>query len=196
MALGLFRSSLHGPCLEDKEAVEIGSLAGSVRRFLGYPLDMEWAIDRQGKIQLLQVRPLTRPLLYEEKSGGRGGAVLAYGLGVSPGKAEGRPRIWRDGGGRPPKPGEIVVAHRVLAPQVPCLAQAAGLVLETGGYLSHTSIVARELGIPCVAGVENATNLLRDIPWIMLDGMSGQLRRGGRQRPGAAAGVIEREKGN
>lgn len=35
-----------------------------------------------------------------------------------------------------------------------------GLVVEHGGMLSHAAIVARELGIPCIVGVENATDIL------------------------------------
>ncbi|MFA6295507.1 MAG: PEP-utilizing enzyme [Candidatus Paceibacterota bacterium] len=36
-----------------------------------------------------------------------------------------------------------------------------GLVVERGGMLSHAAIVARELNIPCIVGVENATNIVR-----------------------------------
>ena len=36
------------------------------------------------------------------------------------------------------------------------------LVVERGGILSHAAIVAREFGIPCIVGVENATDLIDD----------------------------------
>jgi pyruvate,water dikinase len=70
-------------------------------------------------------------------------------------------------------PGEIMV--------VPCshpefavgLMQAAGLVCEQGGIISHICTVALELGIPCVTEVNGAVLALRDQQRVTLDGDTG-----------------------
>ena len=48
-----------------------------------------------------------------------------------------------------------------------------GLVVERGGMLSHAAIVARELNIPCIVGVENATGLIQNGMNIKLDLQNG-----------------------
>lgn len=71
------------------------------------------------------------------------------------------------------QPGEILV--------VPCshpeyalgVLQAAGLICEQGGIISHICTVALELGIPCVTEMKDATNVLRNVGRITLDADRG-----------------------
>jgi len=58
------------------------------------------------------------------------------------------------------------------------LERAAGLVLEAGGVLSHGAIVARELGIPALVGVRDATRVIRDGDTIALDTERGAVTIG------------------
>lgn len=51
-----------------------------------------------------------------------------------------------------------------------------GLVIERGGLLSHAAIVARELNIPCIIGVEEATRRVRDGEVVWMDLASGEVR--------------------
>ena len=53
---------------------------------------------------------------------------------------------------------------------------AGGIILEVGGSLQHGALVAREYGIPCVAGVENATTLWKDGTLVEVDGSGGIIR--------------------
>jgi pyruvate,water dikinase len=50
---------------------------------------------------------------------------------------------------------------------------SAGLVVDTGGQLSHAAVVARELGIPCVMGIPDATKRLRSADVCRIDGHAG-----------------------
>ena len=50
---------------------------------------------------------------------------------------------------------------------------ARGIILEIGGALQHCAIVAREYGIPCVSGLDNATNWLKDGQLVEVDGSNG-----------------------
>ncbi|MBW2284194.1 MAG: hypothetical protein JRF65_06275, partial [Deltaproteobacteria bacterium] len=54
---------------------------------------------------------------------------------------------------------------------------AAAIILEVGGMLQHGSLVAREYGKPCVAGVQDATTLLKDDELVEVDGSAGIIRR-------------------
>jgi pyruvate,water dikinase len=50
-----------------------------------------------------------------------------------------------------------------------------GVVAETGGQLSHTSIVAREYGLPAVVGITNATRVIKEGQHITIDGSDGRV---------------------
>ncbi len=50
-----------------------------------------------------------------------------------------------------------------------------GFLSEKGGMTSHTSIVARSLGIPAVVGIEHCTGMLREGELVILDGTAGQI---------------------
>jgi rifampicin phosphotransferase len=50
-----------------------------------------------------------------------------------------------------------------------------GLVVERGGMLSHAAIIARELGIPCIVGVENGTNIIKTGDKIELNLKTGEI---------------------
>ena len=52
----------------------------------------------------------------------------------------------------------------------------SGVVVETGGMLSHAATVAREFGIPCVVLVADATRIIRDGDTIEVDGGAGTVR--------------------
>jgi phosphohistidine swiveling domain-containing protein len=57
----------------------------------------------------------------------------------------------------------------------------AGLVAETGSVLSHLAIVARELGVPTVIGLREATNLRSGVV-VTVDGETGDVQPAGEDR--------------
>ncbi len=59
----------------------------------------------------------------------------------------------------------------------PLLVQAAGIIAEVGGRLSHGAIIAREYGIPAVMDVHNAMQQLQNGQWVRLDGREGVVER-------------------
>ena len=76
------------------------------------------------------------------------------------------------------KPGEILVAPYTDAPWTPLFATAAGVVVETGGVLSHAATVAREYGIPAVAMIKDATRMIKTGQQITVNGGEGKVRLG------------------
>ena len=101
------------------------------------------------------------------------GAVLKGAAG-SGGIATGRARVVLDAADpQGLEPGDILVAPQTDPSWVPLFVAAAGVVVNVGAMGSHAMIVSRELGIPCVASVAGATEIIRDGAIITVDGNSG-----------------------
>ena len=71
------------------------------------------------------------------------------------------------------KPGGILVAKITTPAWTPLFALASGIVTDVGGPLSHSSIVAREYGVPAVLGTGVATHRIRSGQHITVDGNGG-----------------------
>ena len=97
------------------------------------------------------------------------------GLPVSAGTHEGRVRVIMHPVGAKLERGEVLVCRGTDPGWTPLFLQAGALVMETGGAVSHGSIVAREYGLPAVAGVADATTRLSDGQRVRVDGQSGQV---------------------
>ena len=69
--------------------------------------------------------------------------------------------------------GDVIVIPYSDVAWTPLFARAAAVVAEAGGMLSHSSIVAREYGIPCVVSVEHACSAIPDGASLVVDGTSG-----------------------
>jgi len=102
------------------------------------------------------------------------GSTQLHGLGVSPGHVTAPARVISDlAQSHLLEPGEILVAVNADPGWTPLFVTAGGVVLETGGMLSHGAIVSREYGIPAVTGVRHATRQLRSGQCITVDGKNG-----------------------
>jgi len=71
------------------------------------------------------------------------------------------------------QPGEILVTHISDAAWTPLFTLAAGIVVDIGSLLSHSSIIAREFGIPAVINVKTGTRLIQTGDVITVDGDNG-----------------------
>jgi pyruvate,water dikinase len=65
------------------------------------------------------------------------------------------------------------VAPATAPAWTPLFARAAAVVTDTGGVLAHTSLVAREYGIPAVVGTGQATARLQNGQVVAVDGNTG-----------------------
>jgi pyruvate,water dikinase len=72
-------------------------------------------------------------------------------------------------------PGDVIVVPYSDVGWSPLFIHAGGVVSESGGMLSHSSIIAREYNIPAVVSVTNATLLIRDYQLISVDGYAGEV---------------------
>ncbi len=99
---------------------------------------------------------------------------IIRGIGASPGRVAGTACVIHG----PEefdqmKPGDILVAKITTPAWTPLFALASGIVTDVGGPLSHSSIVAREYGVPAVLGTGVATQRIRSVQHITVDGDGG-----------------------
>lgn len=73
--------------------------------------------------------------------------------------------------------GQILCTVRTDPGWAPLFPTAGGLLVERGSTLSHSAVVARELGIPAIVGIPNITRLLRDGERVRMDGAAGTIER-------------------
>lgn len=74
--------------------------------------------------------------------------------------------------------GTILVASVILPQWLAWVSQAQGIITEQGGLTSHGAILARELGIPAVVGVQGITTNLKTGETVTVDGNQGIVYRG------------------
>ncbi len=72
--------------------------------------------------------------------------------------------------------GCIMVAERTDPGWVPLFPISKGILVERGSILSHSAIVAREMGIPAIVAVNNLLSTLKDGDEVEMDGSSGIIR--------------------
>jgi pyruvate,water dikinase len=105
------------------------------------------------------------------------GRDYLVGIGGSAGVVEGRAVVVLDPNDAPPdlNKQDILVVPYTDVGWTPLFAGIGGIVAETGGQLSHTSIVAREYNLPAVVSVRGATRLLKNGQPVTLDGRLGRV---------------------
>ncbi len=153
----------------------LGDLADYALRIeenYGHPLDIEWAVDQNGTVSILQARPL---LLHKEKRQQDeletfdydGHPVLiesgkcASG-GVATGRVLLRTTTSADGSSPPLEPDTILVVRTAATTFTPWVSKVKGIITDVGSSASHLASVAREFGVPALFDTQVATTTLQD----------------------------------
>jgi pyruvate,water dikinase len=143
--------------------------------------------DRFETRGLVPVGPLTPRLIPSDDSPAMDDyADQRSGIGCCPGIVRGRARVVTDPKTAEVRAGEILVAERTDPGWILLFAGAAGVVVERGSVLSHSAIVARELGIPAVVSVPGLTSWLKTGDLIAVNGASGLITRLNEDEPSNA----------
>lgn len=98
------------------------------------------------------------------------------GIGCCPGIIRGVVRVVRDPRGVELPAGCILVAERTDPGWIMLFPAASGLLVERGSLLSHSAIVARELGLPAVVSIPGVTTWLKDGDEVEFDGSKGTVQ--------------------
>jgi rifampicin phosphotransferase len=111
--------------------------------------------------------PSAAPVLPED------GALV--GTPCAPGHVRAPVRVVHTPRGEPRLDGEILVAARTDPGWVTLFPTALGLLIERGSPLSHSAVVARELGIPAVVGIRGLMDAVESGQEVEMDGRTGQV---------------------
>jgi pyruvate,water dikinase len=141
-------------------------LAGKIQ-----PMDIEWAKDGlTQELFIVQARPetvhsnLERHAFYEtHRLKEKPPASLVSGQAVGERIGTGKVRIVHDPSQLSlVEAGDVLVATNTNPDWEPVMKRVAAVVTDSGGRTAHAAIVSRELGLPCLVGCGNATEILKD----------------------------------
>ncbi len=158
------------PAIGDPTARRLAELGREIAELLGAPQDIEWAVA-DGRLWILQARPITAsPPPSHPGSPLGSGTPGSHGTATGPARIVGGPEDFAQ-----VRHGDVLVCSITTPAWTPLLRMVAAVITETGGVLSHAAIVARELGVPAVLGVPEATRRLKDGVPVTVDGTTGAI---------------------
>ena len=129
----------------------------------------------QGKIPDPNTWPLKSDVKVNYNQQAKEGTILK-GFGGCPGVAEGTAKIITDPSNpQDLGPGDILIAPLTDPSWTPLFVPAEAVVVNVGGQMSHAVIVSRELGMPCVVAVKDATKIIKDGTKIRVNGATGEI---------------------
>ncbi len=162
-------------CLSGYEVLQLAEWACAIEDHYSMlagkhqPMDIEWAKDGvTGELFILQARPET---VQSQKTGNfienykldsNHGAPLVSGVAVGEKIGHGNVHVLLD----PDKinnfkAGDILVTSMTDPAWEPIMKRASAIVTDRGGRTCHSAIISRELGLPCIVGTGNATEILK-----------------------------------
>ncbi|MEN0051277.1 MAG: PEP-utilizing enzyme, partial [Bacteroidota bacterium] len=98
------------------------------------------------------------------------------GIGCCPGRVQGKVRIVRDPNEIESLNGDILVTSSTDPGWVTLFPTAAAIIVERGSLLSHSAIVSREMGIPCIVSVTGLLRTLKTGDEVWMDGSTGEIK--------------------
>jgi len=166
------------PLLTARDVEELRLTALRIEALAGCVQDIEWGIDKDGVLWILQARPAHLAKTHIGADGFEGAVVLDCGAGVSPGKAAGVVALIHSGedllnAARLESPAVIAVLRQPLTGDVSFPPNLAGIVSDAGDPLDQMACQARENAIPMITGLGSATSVLKPGQWVLADGDRG-----------------------
>lgn len=155
------------PSLADERVMELARYGLTLEEYFRSPQDIEWALDHQGRLFILQSRPMNLVSRKAEKEefprefpGHQ--VLLAKGRVASPGIAAGPVFLLREEMEMNNIPqGAILVARTASPNYAGAMGRIKGMVTDIGSATSHLASVAREFGVPALFDTLKATSVLR-----------------------------------
>jgi pyruvate,water dikinase len=181
------------PVLSSEQLQTLASLAQQAQSQLKMPLLLDWLLTSEAAgFHLTQVMPQLGAALHLKASEPLAqvlpppsSSARLSGLAAAPGRAVAVAWVidpaaleadWATALEGMPE-GAILVTAALTPEQIIRLRQVSGFVTEQGGMTSHAAILARELRIPAVVGVEQARAQIKTGDWLAMDGDLGELYR-------------------
>ncbi|WP_300907637.1 PEP/pyruvate-binding domain-containing protein [uncultured Desulfovibrio sp.] len=167
------------PCLSDEQARRLAEMALELERHYQYPQDMEWAVDEDDQIILLQTRPMgldstpeesAAPVLKHMRPLLSGADVAARGVGCGP-----VVRVHPDEDLTHFPEGAVMLMQHSSPNAMTAMQRAAAIIAETGSLTGHMASICREFGVPTLMNLAGAASLLTPGRVVTVDALSGRV---------------------
>jgi len=149
--------------VSDEEALRLAAAGLEIERYFGGPQDIEWAIDAQSHLFILQARPLRTEKGEAARADVPQGAqvLLCGGSPAWPGRAVGPVHVARTTREEEETPaGALLVVPQLLPDCVRLLPRVCGIVVERGTVTGHAASILREFRVPSLFGAAGALDKL------------------------------------
>jgi pyruvate, water dikinase len=172
--------------ISDDEIVQLAKWACIIEDHYGKGMDIEWAKDGDGKdvgtgeLYIVQARPET---VHSQSSKNvmetyvlKGtGDVIVTGQAVGTKIGQGIANVIEDVDGiHDFKKGEVLVTDMTDPDWEPIMKIAGAIVTNRGGRTCHAAIISRELGIPCVIGTVDGSQIIKSGQEITVSSAEGE----------------------
>lgn len=98
------------------------------------------------------------------------------GIGCCPGQIKAKVQVIEDPRSIESLDGDILVTQSTDPGWVTLFPSASAIIVERGSLLSHSAIVAREMGIPCIVSVDGLLRTLKTGDEVLMDGSTGTIK--------------------
>lgn len=178
------RSDAEGSVIAEDTIRELAEIAVRLESHFGTPQDIEWAVDKQNTIIILQSRPLGHSVQSQQFTAFIDAEIeqeslLSAGTSVYSGVASGPVYIVRSDLDLLQFPREsVMVVEHPLPDWATLLPRAVAVISETGQVAAHLATVAREFGIPAIFGVKGAISALKNGQVVTVDAVTCRIYDG------------------
>jgi pyruvate,water dikinase len=172
------------PSLTDEQVQRLADHAVRIEQYYETPQDIEWAIDAEGTISILQSRPLQQmeslmPAADLDLQQFETSLLAEGGINASPGVACSTVfKVAKKVDILHFPDGAVLMVEQALPSWAPLVARAAAVISEQGGFAGHLANVAREFGIPALFGVKGAMALVNNGETVTVAADLGRVYRG------------------
>jgi pyruvate,water dikinase len=163
-------------CIEPEQVLALGESALKMERFYKTPQDVEWAIGPDGKVYILQCRPMQTTSSGKDSVSRVSGEepletpLISGGITASSGIASGTIfKVTKEGDMLEFPEGAVLVTHQARPRWAPLLNRAAAVLTEQGGFAGHLATVSREFGVPAVFSIKNVMNRIDNGSLVTVD---------------------------
>ncbi len=172
------------PIITEEQAEVLGTWAIDIEKYFNTPQDIEWSINHEGDLYFLQTRPLH---ISEAKESPVNAAadledsvVLQHDCERAAGGVAAGPVYLLDENHllNDVPAGAVLVSRDTPPGYVQVISRLAGVIAERGSRASHFATVAREFGVPFLAGVTNARQVFAHDSLVTVDGDQGVVYQG------------------
>ncbi len=172
-------------CLTDDQISRLASFAIKLEKHYKYPQDVEWALDANGRLLVLQARPLHVEDMIEKSGSSKFPVVEGYelilegGAAAFPGIGFGPAFHVRDEDDLINFPdGAVLIANHSAPEFVMVMRKTSAIITEAGSVTGHMASLAREFGVPTVLGLEGSMGFIKPGEEVTIDGYSCRVYRG------------------